>query len=564
MKNFTRILALVLAMALCLGMLTACGGSTSGDTASADNAAQPADDTAAHTDVVFESGTGDARLAADTTADADKYGGVMKLNFNAATNSLDPAQFHNNQNYTPGYHIYESPIQVADDGTVWASVCTYELSEDGLTLTLTVRDNVLFHNGDTVDINDVVASINRFLHFSETGMANFGNYIVNTEITDNTVVYTLSDVAPMALLTIGELKGGCKVMPAEIAEAHAEDYITADEEIVGTGPYMLETWNRDVDLTLTRFEDYVPYETEGTGPAAAKHAYFDQLYFSVAADQTARTNGMIAGDFDYSTSCLTDMAPQMVSSDCWNDMNWNGWSPTILFNLSDANADSIVNDVNFRKAVRACMDMTQLMMANKTTSAEYQIDGNPMMPSSPYYNDILVNDYYDLDAAAQYLEESAYDGQTIRWYCADSDSYYRTALPASEMLKAIGVDVDLQVVDVNTYESMYNDPTNSDFDICCRETQKSYIHPLLSQFVSSYALWECDERTALLETLGTTAAGSEESIAAYAQFCQLVEDEVPYIIVGDFGTLCWYSAKMIPDRAGVDVYWWNSYFTTAE
>ena len=132
------------------------------------------------------------------------------------------------------------------------------------------------------------------------------------------------------------------------------------------------------------------------------------------------------------------------------------------------------------------------------------------------------------------------------------------------MLKAIGVDVDLQVVDVNTYESMYNDPTNSDFDICCRETQKSYIHPLLSQFVSSYALWECDERTALLETLGTTAAGSEESIAAYAQFCQLVEDEVPYIIVGDFGTLCWYSAKMIPDRAGVDVYWWNSYFTTAE
>ena len=147
MKNFTRILALVLAMALCLGMLTACGGSTSGDTASADNAAQPADDTAVHTDVVFESGTGDARLAADTTADADKYGGVMKLNFNAATNSLDPAQFHNNQNYTPGYHIYESPIQVADDGTVWASVCTYELSEDGLTLTLTVRDNVLFHNG---------------------------------------------------------------------------------------------------------------------------------------------------------------------------------------------------------------------------------------------------------------------------------------------------------------------------------------------------------------------------------------------------------------------------------
>lgn len=40
----------------------------------------------------------------------------------------------------------------------------------------------------------------------------------------------------------------------------------------------------------------------------------------------------------------------------------------------------------------------------------------------------------------------------------------------------------------------------------------------------------------------------------------LLDDQVPYIILGDFGTVCWYSADMIPDRQGVDMYWWNSYF----
>ena len=67
----------------------------------------------------------------------------------------------------------------------------------------------------------------------------------------------------------------------------------------------------------------------------------------------------------------------------------------------------------------------------------------------------------------------------------------------------------------------------------------------------------------ILSRLGTTAAGSEESIQAFTDFCTLLDEEVPYIILGDFGTVCWYSSDMIPDRQGVDMYWWNSYFTSA-
>ncbi|WP_308526854.1 ABC transporter substrate-binding protein [uncultured Oscillibacter sp.] len=556
-KIFGRVCSALTAAALLAGALTACGGQQAG-TAAPDSGT---------TGSAFTEGTSAERLAADTTPEEEKYGGTMRLNFNGATNSLDPAQFFTNQNYVPGYHIYESPVQVADDGSVWPGVCTYEMSDDNLQLTLTVREGVKFHNGDTVDINDVVASIDRFLAYSTTGQANFGDYIVDTQVTDNsTVVYTLSAVAPIALLTIGELKGGCKVMPAEIAQAHMDSYITDDSEIVGTGPYMLESWNRETDLTLTRFEDYVPVPDDiaGTGPAAPRHAYFDKIYCSVASDQTARANGMIGNVFDYSTSILTAMAPQLENAGCWSDKDWNGWSPTIIFNLSDANANSIVQDVNFRRAVRACLDADSILLSTKTDPTQYEVDGCPMMPSSPYYNDILnQNMGQDLEKAKEYLEASGYNGETIRWWCADSDSYYTTALPASENLKAIGVNVELSLMDVTTYEASYNDPNCADFDICCRETQKSYLHPLLSQFVSGYLLWDSPERTEIIERLGSTAAGSEESIQAFTDFCTLLDDQVPYIILGDFGTVCWYSANMIPDRQGVDMYWWNSYFKAA-
>ena len=555
--TYERVLSAADAAALFLS-LTACGGGQQ-----AQQPQQSAGQGSASGE--FTEGTGAERLAADTTAEDAKFGGTMKLNFNGATNSLDPAQFFTNQNYTPGYHIYESPVSVADDGSVWPGVCEYSMSDDSLQLTLTVRDGVKFHNGDTVDIHDVVASIDRFLVYSTAGQTNFGDYIANTEVKDDkTVVYTFSDVAPIALLTIGELKGGCKVMPAEIAQAHMDSYITDDSEIVGTGPYKLKSWNRDADLTLERFDDYTACETEGTGPAAPKKAYFDEIYCSVASDQTARTNGMIGGNFDYSTSILTDMAPQLETANCWSDKNWNGWSPTIVFNLTDANSSSIVQNADFRRAVRACLDPQAILLSTKTDPSQFQVGGCPMMPSSPYYNDILdQNMTQDLDKAKEYLAASGYNGETIRWWCADSDSYYTTALPASEMLKAIGVNVDLQVKDVTTYESSYNDPACGDFDICCRETQKSYVHPLMTQFVSGYQLWDSADRTAILDRLGSTAAGSEESIQAFSDFCTLLDDQVPYIILGDFGTVCWYSANVIPDRQGVDVYWWNSYFKAA-
>ena len=193
-KIFGRVCSALTAAALLAGALTACGGQQAGTAATPDSGSGT-------TGSAFTEGTSAERLAADTTPEEEKYGGTMRLNFNGATNSLDPAQFFTNQNYVPGYHIYESPVQVADDGSVWPGVCTYEMSDDNLQLTLTVREGVTFHNGDTVDINDVVASIDRFLAYSTTGQANFGDYIVDTQVTDNsTVVYTLSAVAPIARL----------------------------------------------------------------------------------------------------------------------------------------------------------------------------------------------------------------------------------------------------------------------------------------------------------------------------------------------------------------------------
>ena len=96
-KIYGRVLGTVTAAALLLGTLSACGGGQQ-QANTPSGSATPGGDT-------FTEGTSAERLAADTTAEEAKYGGTMRLNFNGATNSLDPAQFFTNQNYVPGYHI---------------------------------------------------------------------------------------------------------------------------------------------------------------------------------------------------------------------------------------------------------------------------------------------------------------------------------------------------------------------------------------------------------------------------------------------------------------------------
>ena len=508
-----------------------------------------------------------AAYAEETITEEAKYGGTFKMSFNAPTNSLDPAQFYTNQNTTPGYHIYEGPVQLDERGGVWPSVCEYTLSEDGKELTFTVREGVKFHNGDTVDVHDVVASVARSIKWSEKMQKYFGSYIEDTEIVDDmTVVYRLRELAPLALLTIGDITSSCKIMPAEIVEKLGDDgLITDDADVIGTGPYMLGTWERDVSLELVRFNDYVPYESGGTGPAAAKKGYFDSIYFTAISDGMARTIAMMSGELDYCTGIVADMMDQVLATGCWIDTNWNGWSPTVMFNLSENNADSIVQDVNFRRAVLACMDMIAIRNTMGRAPEFYKVDSCIVPDTSIYYNNILPHDNnsFNLEDAKEYLAASGYAGQTITWICADSDSYYKLSLPASQMLQDIGENVDLQVHEVAAYEQEFIDPT-AHFDICARENQKPSINPMLSdRYVSGNVTgwWESEARTAALDKLSTSVAGSPESIAAFEDFCQAVADEVPYIIAFELGTPCYYSEHTVPDRAGINYYVWNSYFT---
>ena len=79
------------------------------------------------------------------------------------------------------------------------------------------------------------------------------------------------------------------------------------------------------------------------------------------------------------------------------------------------------------------------------------------MPSGTAWWNNVGGDIYnhpDLEKAKQLVKESGYNGEKIIWITTKSyDYFYKTAFVASEQMKAIGLNVELQVVDNATLEN---------------------------------------------------------------------------------------------------------------
>lgn len=504
-----------------------------------------------------------------STRDDDRYGGDIVVVTTHVSNTLDP---HYSAGSTANYqwmmYVYENAICLGSDGQFYPQICDFEYSEDGLTLKLTVQDDYYFSDGTKVTIDDVVASFERAASVGGSFYTKFMSKVVDTKVEGNSVTYTFSEIAVTALQEIADVRGPGYIMPKKIIDKLGEgEQITDPADVIGTGCYVLTTYNPDVEIVLTRNENYVPRDYGGPGVASPHYAYADTITFAINSDANSRTAGMIAGDYTIG-SITPDMAPYAEKIGLKRHLLEHQWTHAIFFNLSEANKDSIVQDKNFRKACRAALDMDAIMLAAMGGDSDrYLLEPSPIIPGNKtYYNEILKNAEYnikDKELAKKYLEASGYDGEEITWLVSEGSAFYRIAVVGAQMLEDIGIKVNLWVVDSGSHGSLRSDPT-SGHDIGAWETQKAITNPAeQSSFVTGTAAgwWENEKKNELLSILQGTPTGSSESVKAYEDFCQLVAEEVPYIIFGTGKSLVYTQPNVELNYEGTVAYYWNTYFT---
>ena len=207
-------------------------------------------------------------------------GGTLKLGVvgGGTTDSLDPATFTADMATAFGKSWGELLVTTNPDGSIQPMLAeSFEGSADAKTWTFKLRQGVEFHNGKTLEAEDVVKTIQR--HSGEETKSGAGGVVKNIESVKadgkDTVVITM--------------KEGNADTPYLMADYHLiiqpNGGMDKPDAGIGTGPYKVEVGDHGVRYAGTKFANHWNPEV----------GHADSIEFLLMADSTARMSALQSG-----------------------------------------------------------------------------------------------------------------------------------------------------------------------------------------------------------------------------------------------------------------------------
>ena len=370
-----------------------------------------------------------ATLASKAAKAAPNKGGRFRIGYGhgSTTSSLDPATFTNDFDIVMGFGLHNHLTEVSNAGELIGELAeSWEASDDAAQWTFKLRKGVEFHNGKTLDANDVVATFN---HHRGEDSASVAKGVVEA-ISDvkadgmNTVVFTLAEGNADFPYIASDYH-------LAIKQANGEGGIEW-EAGVGTGGYMLESYNPGVRASFTRNPNYWK---EG-------RAHFDEVELLTIADVTARTNAVTTGEIemmdrvDLKTMHLFEQNPDIKIEENTGYSHY-----TVPMRTDTAPFD----DNNVRMALKLGVDREALL---QTVLRGHGALGNdhPISTANRFHADDLPQRVYDPDKAKWHLKQAGLSSLTVD--LSASDAAFSGAVDASVLYRehAAKAGIEINVV----------------------------------------------------------------------------------------------------------------------
>lgn len=327
------------------------------------------------------------------------------------------------------FNIYEGLVKPDSNGNLNPAVAeSYNISEDGLTYTFTLRDGVKFHNNEKVTADDVLYCIKRNAD-DGTGTAlipaflNISNYYAD----GNKIVIELNNVDPDFL----------QYMTMAIIPANNEN---PDTNAIGTGPYAYVSRSPQENIVLKAFDAYW-----------GEKANIKNVTLKICSNADTIATDLLGGSIDLFARITTAQVAQL-----------QGGNFTILegtMNLVQAmylnNAFEPFKDVRVRQALCYAVDPQNIMdIAFDGKGTEL---GSSMFPAFGKYYVDEMKDVYNVDYAKskELLAEAGYPNGFSFTITVPSNyqPHIDTAQVIVEQLKNVGVTAEIQLVEWDTWLS---------------------------------------------------------------------------------------------------------------
>lgn len=494
---------------------------------------------------------------ADTTEASGTVKSEVHYAFSAQPPTLDLHTTSTTVAYTIGRGgIYETLVTLDDDYNYQCELAeSVDVNDDYTEYVFHLRKGVKFHNGKEMTADDVVASLNRWKsYYSNAGAACGENDF--TKVDD----YTVSITLPASAMTFLEMMGGAQnaavIMPSEVIEAAGDGTVS---EFIGTGPYKVDSWVQDQYIKVVKNTDYQPYGTEGevSGWGGYKTPQVDTIYFDFVTDSATRVSGIQTGEYDFAMSLPSDNYEMLkANEDLVTTTVFNGGLSAIFDKSEGWTADP-----TFRKAVNAAMNKEECSIAAYGLEDFFRLDSSYMFKEqAKWYSTEGDESYntYDPELAKEYLEECGYDGSEITvMVSSDYTDFNNLGIAMEQELEAVGINVNLLVVDWPTQQSYRTDPSKYDIFVTTFTPIASPTDLLYLQ--ASWPGWSDDETLSdyMSQIQSSTDADQAKEIWDECQaYCW--DEYLPIIKVADKYTYDAMTKNMSDLRYFQTPIWWNA------
>ena len=374
-------------------------------------------------------------LAGDALASTPKKGGHFRMGLSggSTTDSLDPAVVNAQVDGSVNYAIRNNLVEVNAKGEAIPELAeSWEVSKDVSTWAFNLRRGVEFHNGKTMDSEDVVYSIRHHMGpDSKSGAKGLLGQIVD-----------IKKDGPHRV--IFQLKAGNADFPFVLNDYHlvivpagtkGEDF----EKGMGTGGYILEHWEPGVRATLKRNPNYFKSD----------RAHFESVEILSIPDVNSRTNALRTGQIDYMNRVELKTVHLFKRTRNVKILRIKGANHyTLPMQTSIAPFDN----PDLRLALKYACDREQLV---EKFLRGYGVVANdhPISPANRYYAADLPQRSYDPDKAAFHMKKAGLSGETFTLHSSEENGFMDLATLYAESARQAGVKIRVKKEPADGYWS---------------------------------------------------------------------------------------------------------------
>ena len=343
----------------------------------------------------------------------------------ATTDSLDPGTFENDFSIGLSHLTHNFIFEIGTDSGLLPEVAaSWDVLEGGKVWSIELRQGIEFHNGKTLAVEDVIASLNHHRGDEATSA-------MKTQI--STIVDMQADGPNRVILTLDapNVDYGYVLADYHIPIMPSKDGMAEIDSGIGCGPYVLDDFDPGVRYTGSRNPNY----------HKSDRAHFDAIEMLSIVDPAARTNALTSGDIDAMGRVDLKTVHLLERNNSIDIKSVAGFQHYTFPMRTDTPP---FDNNHVRLALKFVIDRQEIV---EKILRGYGTVGNdhPISPAVAFFNAELPIREYDPEQAKWHLQQA---GMTsIKVQLSAADAAFVGAVDASvliaESAKAAGIDIEV-------------------------------------------------------------------------------------------------------------------------